>query len=195
MPGARNNDNQRSAVVAGFLETARNILKDDASRRRIAEAMTANAGPAEPIREEQRREALAKWTTHRWAPTALQLAGYGELANRLRQCEKAEDAADILAYSDYAVPTHRNQPPRDLEEIAGQVCMHAAQAGHTVIKATGPAYAAYWTCEAARLANANGIDVVRLNVADEIVNAAQSAMRGDGPEPDEMNAAHSSAHG
>ena len=173
---------QRSACIAGFLNTAHDILRDDESgRERIKAQMSRNRGEPEPERENARREALARWSTHHWAPITLRLAGYDELADIIAGADDARAAAEILRSPHVTAPAAPWRAPRDQTEIAGAVCEYAAHAGQYATNSLANAMAAKMACEATRRAQEAGRDTIRLDAAEEMVTAARAAMEGRGP--------------
>ena len=181
------NTQHQSNIVAGFLLCALDLARGDPeAQQRISQTLREIEGEHQPRMEEERREALARWVTHRWAPISLDLAGLGDVAERVRSAQSAEEAANILADPGTAVPpppTHRHR--MSLEDLAGNTCALALEAGWQITQTTSPALAAQSACRACRVAHAAGTYHEPLGMADEITAAARSAMAGNGPSKQE----------
>ena len=173
----------RSSVIGGFLDTAHDLNQGNPKAQRLITAARRQiAGDYEPEREEERREALARWATHRWAPICLRLAGFDRTAKTLEQCQDTEEAADLLNDLSVEVPPEPSGAPRDLDQVAGLATAMTAGAAMRIQQSIGPAFAAQMTQEATRRSHAVGICPKRLQAADEVIKAAASAMDGQGPD-------------
>ena len=176
-------NNFKSPVIGGFLNAVFDLSSDDPdAQRRITDAQRNFAGEPEPHLEEQRREALAQWATHRWAPICLRLAGFEQTADLMVQCPDAEAAADTLDDLSVAVPPDCRGNPTNLDEVAGRAAWGAAGAGAHTQKCIGPAFAVKMAHQATRRSHAGGMCPSVLSIGTEAALAAAKAMDGHGPE-------------
>lgn len=174
---------RRSAYITGFLAAAHDLLEGDAKgQERVQAELDALEGPNEPKKEEERREALAKWATHRWAPICLRLAGFDELADMIEQTGDAQKAAELLDSIDLHVPAEPKGTPQNPYQVAGQACADAFATGAQISPCIGPAYTVLMAAKATCHARAAGVDCERISMADETIDAARAAMDGRGPE-------------
>ena len=169
--------NCRSSIVGGYLDTAHELYRTEPDvQRAIAEARAEIDGEPEPELEEQRRETLAMWATHRWAATCLELAGFERTARLMRETATAEEAATLLERPDVGAPPAPIGQARTMDDEAGLAVERAAGAAMMVFPCTGPAMAAMAACGATRRAKSAGTRASALDPAEEIVNAARAAM-------------------
>ena len=163
---------QRCTVVAAFLDTAADLLRaDPEGLARVRQARTELEGEPEPQLEPTRQAALARWTTHRWAPSALRAAGFDLIARALEQAVDSEAAAPAAVAMQHLLPEYDPARPQDLDQLALAATKYAVQTGFQMMYSIPPALAAKAARDAVQKALHNGQDVQRLDLAAECVNA------------------------
>lgn len=133
--------------------------------------------PGTPEEEHAQQNCLAMRAATKWAPDALNAAGFEPMAEALENAADTEEAADSIQVHSRALPAPKERGPYGLDDYAEQAangtvyaCTDTARTSSAAARCLKAAF------EATRIAHQVNPNIVRSNLPEEAANAVEDAI-------------------